>query len=277
MTLFVLIAAAMTALAVVWLWHGLNANPSRSPSRRHANAQALRQLAAELEDQRARDLLSDADYRAARGDLERRALSDAALADTVPGIATHRRTTALLLAGVLPCAALLLYGAVGEPKALAEPERSAISAAELQDHMRRNPDDARGWILLARQQMDANRFGEAVASYERAIAVSPRKAARDPQVWCELADAVALAQGGKLAGRPAELIARALALDPAFPRALEMAGSAAIEARDYRAALGYWQPLLAQLEPDSTEHAQLSRALVRVNALAGTASAPTEP
>jgi cytochrome c-type biogenesis protein CcmH len=125
--------------------------------------------------------------------------------------------------------------------------------------------------------MDANRFGEAVASYERAIAVSPRKAARDPQVWCELADAVALAQGGKLAGRPAELIARALALDPAFPRALEMAGSAAIEARDYRAALGYWQPLLAQLEPDSTEHAQLSRALVRVNALAGTASAPTEP
>jgi cytochrome c-type biogenesis protein CcmH len=70
-------------------------------------------------------------------------------------------------------------------------------------------------------------------------------------------------QGGRLAGKPHELIDRALALDAAHPRALEMAGSAAYEAGDFRGAARHWKQLLTLLPANSTEHAQLAAAIAR--------------
>jgi cytochrome c-type biogenesis protein CcmH len=100
------------------------------------------------------------------------------------------------------------------------------------------------------------------AAYRSALDASV-KVLPDPMIWCEYADALGMAQGGRLAGRPRELIDRALALDPAHPRALEMAGSAAYEAGDFRGAARYWQQLLARLPAASPEHAQLAAAVAR--------------
>lgn len=133
----------------------------------------------------------------------------------------------------------------------------------LEAHLARTPRDARGWMLLARQHFAADRYDDAARAYERALAAS-RKVAQDPQAWCELADALAMAQGGRLAGRPRELIDKALALKGSHPRALEMAGSAAYEARDYGRALLYWGTLLAQLDPQSREHRELRAAVERL-------------
>lgn len=128
------------------------------------------------------------------------------------------------------------------------------------------PRDGRAWVLDAREKLQANRYLEAAESYEKGIAGS-RKVAGDPLVWCELADALGMAQGGSLAGRPAELVQKALALGPTHPRALEMAGSVAYEARDYRRAALYWEQLLAQLPSGSGAHAELSAAIARTRSL----------
>ncbi len=101
-------------------------------------------------------------------------------------------------------------------------------------------------MLLARSDLDADRFDAAAASYRKAIAASPKVAA-DPDVWCEYADALGMTQGGSLAGEPRELVMRALTLEPDAPKALEMAGSAAWNKRDFAAAAAYWRQLLAQL------------------------------
>lgn len=130
------------------------------------------------------------------------------------------------------------------------------------------PQDGRGWILEARSRMEADRFGEAAEAYEKGLAAS-RKVAGDPQVWCELADALGMAQGGSLRGRPAELVAKALEINPNHPRALEMAGSAAYEAREYGRALAYWEPLLGQVTAGTREHAELSAAIERTRAARG--------
>jgi hypothetical protein len=61
-----------------------------------------------------------------------------------------------------------------------------------------NPRDGRAWALLAMLEFEADRF-------ERAVSTSPKVAA-DPAVRCEYADALGMAQGGSLAGRPTELI-----------------------------------------------------------------------
>ena len=127
-------------------------------------------------------------------------------------------------------------------------------------HLARNPRDGRGWVLLARIELDGDRFAAAADAYRKALDASA-KVARDPGVWCEYADALAMAQGGVLAGRPRELIERALALDPRHARALEMAGGAAFEAGDFAAAVRNWRQLLAMMPAGTPAYRELDLAI----------------
>jgi cytochrome c-type biogenesis protein CcmH len=72
-----------------------------------------------------------------------------------------------------------------------------------------------------------------------------------------------MAQGGSLAGKPTELIGRALSIDGGNARALEMAGSAAWERRNFRMASAYWKDLLARMPPGTPAHAELATAIER--------------
>ena len=171
----------------------------------------------------------------------------------------------------------LLYLKLGASRALAE-ERVADAATsastravadareDLVAQLAHNPRDSRGWVLLARLELGSDRFAEAAAAYERAL--ENGKAANDTALWCEYAEAVALAQGGRLAGRPREIVGRALARDPTHAQALEFAGSAAVEAGEYRVAASHWRMLLAQMADDPGESAALRAALARVELLA---------
>ena len=145
----------------------------------------------------------------------------------------------------------------------------------LRERLERQPRDARAWVLYGRIQTELDRFSEAALGFEKALALSP-KVAKDPAVWCEYADAVAMTQDGKLAGRPRELIDRALALDLDHPKALEMAGSAEYEQGRYKEALGYWRPLLAKLEPGSRMHRELGAAIERTERLSAATPAAAE-
>lgn len=185
---------------------------------------------------------------------------------------------ALLLSAALAAAvAAALRTPMPQPQAEAAPVGAPHDAAgyraALARYLERHPRDGRGWVLLAMAELDAGRWGEAAAAFEKAVAVSPKVAA-DPAVWCEWADALGMAQGGRLAGRPTELIERALALRPAHPKALEMAGSAAYERRDFKQAVAYWQRLLPQLSAGSPAHGELSAAIARAERLARTALPP---
>jgi cytochrome c-type biogenesis protein CcmH len=181
----------------------------------------------------------------------------------------------------LAAALTLLMVAVAREDAARRQEEASAPAAfdawstgdpalirKLETHLEQTPRDGRGWVMLARLHFAADRYEAAAHAFERALAVS-RKVAQDPQVWCELADALGMAQGGRLAGRPRELIDRALGLKGNHPRALEMAGSAAYETREYDRALLYWEPLLAQLDPQSREYGELQAAVERLRRVAG--------
>ena len=145
--------------------------------------------------------------------------------------------------------------------------------SRLRAHLEQQPRDARAWVILARLQADADRFTEAAQAYEKALALRS-KVASDPAVWCEYADVLGMTQGGRLAGRPRELIDRALALNPNHPKALEMAGSAEYAQGDYASALRFWRPLLAALAPGSQAHNELAAAIRRAEHLAATALPP---
>jgi cytochrome c-type biogenesis protein CcmH len=277
---FVAAAIAMCVIALAFVVPSLWRRRSpRGASVQAANLEVQRSRLAELERERAIGALRDDEYAAAVADVQRSALREAG--EACPPAPSSARLAAAVVAVALPLASIVLYQRFGEPTALESAAPAAGSASDpLVAHLARQPDDGRAWVLLARNEADAGRYADAVNAYEKAIALSP-KIARDAGVWAELADALGMAGGGRLAGRPRELVERALALDPTHPRVLEMAGSAAYEARDFGTAARYWRELAQRItEPEA--RAELDAAIARADRLARTAlplraEAPVRP
>lgn len=130
----------------------------------------------------------------------------------------------------------------------------------LAERLQENPNDADGWLRLARAR---EVLGEAEASREalrRAVAAAPER------VDARLALAFNLA-GPTVTSRdplPVEAAAefgRVLELEPNHPQALWFTGRAAYEAGDKSAAAAAWKRLLAQLPPGSPEAAELTQRL----------------
>jgi len=271
---FWIVAAAMVGVALAFVLPRLLSRkpPQRGTSRAALNAEVCRGQLADLERERASGALAIADYAAARAEIERRVLVDAAF-DERPAARGGGRKAAMAIALALPVAAVILYFVFGNPEAIdvsPTTAQGALTAAsdpaafrrQLDAHLAANPRDGRGFVARARLDMAEDRYAEAAASFAKAIEVAP-KVARDADVWCEYADALGMAQGGTLAGKPTELIGRALAIDGRNAKALEMAGSAAYERADFRAAAAYWTDLLARMTPGTPAYAELATAIQR--------------
>jgi cytochrome c-type biogenesis protein CcmH len=270
---FWLAVAAMIAVALAFVLPRLVSRkaPGRGASRAALNADVYRGQLADLDYERASGALTKADYDAARSELQRRLLADVASEERPAGRGSSRVASAVV-ALLLPLAAIGLYFVFGNPEAIDMSPATVqdLSAAsdpvafrrQLDAHLAANPRDGRAFVALARLDMAEDRFTEAAANFARALDVAP-KVARDADVWCEYADALGMAQGGALAGKPTELIGRALSIDGRNAKALEMAGSAAYERRDFRMAATYWTDLLAQMPPGTPAYAELATAIQR--------------
>ena len=180
---------------------------------------------------------------------------------------------ALLL--LIPSAAVVLYMRLGNPAA-GEPAHAAATDGRnpheiadtqivamvdsLAQRLKARPDDADGWALLARSYQALGRFPEAADAYAHADALIPDNAA----LLADYADVLAMAQGRKLAGKPAALAQRALAIDPNHRKALALAATAALEARDLDGALAYWRRLLAQFPQASDDAKQVTAIIAEI-------------
>ena len=123
--------------------------------------------------------------------------------------------------------------------------------ARLAARLEKEPQDAKGWVMLARAQLVMGRFDRASAAYAKSTALLPN----DAQLLADYADALAMAQGGRLFGKPEQLVARALRLDPNNAKALALAGTIAFGDKDYALAIRHWQRLRALL-PAGSEFAK---------------------
>ena len=121
------------------------------------------------------------------------------------------------------------------------------AADKLAKRLKEKPNDAIGWELLARSFAELHQYAHAVTAFEEATKRNPR----DAQLLADYADAAAMANERRFDGKPAELIERALKMDPKQPKALWLAGTVAYEARDFRKALTLWKRLIEVVPADS--------------------------
>ena len=275
MTGFLVAAAALVAITLLFLLVPLlRQRTAAAHSRSAINAGIYRDQLDELERDFAAGGLDRADYEESRRELQRRLLEDAGAAEA-GGTAAQRpaRRSALLIGLAVPIAAGLIYFALGNIPALSpqSAQQPKITAQQIEDmvarlaeRMEKNPDDPKGWVMLARSYKAMGRYEEATRAFGKAEPLVNE----DPNLLSEYAEALALSTGGSLRGRPSELLLRALKLDPDFPDALVLAGTAAYEREDFATAAGYWERLLRQLPPDSEDAQSLSESIRKARAAA---------
>lgn len=168
------------------------------------------------------------------------------------------------------------YAATGSPTGLEPAPAPPVENAEQQiaamvdrlaERLKAQPDDVEGWKKLARSRTVQGRPVEALQAYRKAAQLEPD----DAGLLADLAVALANANQRRFDGEPAELIARALRLDPKHPKTLAIAGAVAFDRKDYRGAVRYWEQL-AKVEPaDSPLAPQIRQSIAQARELAGMA------
>lgn len=274
MIVFWLLSTTLLALAVLLLMPALlGRRHLKDIDRDQQNVAIAQQRLGELEAAQVEGSVAADELTQARRDIEDALLTD--LDDEAtpqrPAAATASGYWAVAVALGLPVAASGLYLMLGEPRALAPTAITADVAAQqagessgdaqsieaavnvLEQRLQSAPDDPEGWFVLARSYMFLKRYDEAVSAFENLH----RLVGDDPGMLVRYADAAAMASGGRIAGRPFELVQRALAVDPNQPQGLWLAGMGAAEQGDHASALGYWRRLEPLLENDVASLAEI--------------------
>jgi len=229
--------------------------------RDEANLQILRDQLVELDADLNNGVLSGEQYESARAELERRVLDESQKGGAAAQrTQTGRRWLAPALTGVLmPVVAIALYSQLGSNEGLdvdayvqrqaseITPDKVEQMTRQLAEHLEANPGDVEGWAMLGRAYKALQKFEASAGAWGRAAALQPDNA----DVLTDYAEALGLAAQGDLRGEPTRLLMRALQADPTNTKALALSGGAAFGRADYKAAIEYWQKLLALSASDT--------------------------
>lgn len=260
MTVFILLAGLLVAGALFWILPPLFRAGGRAQREQAEQSQlvlaVLREQLAELDADLAAGRIDAATHAKSREEVERRALEEGEAATERAQSADTRaeRSWAVALALSVPVLAVAGYLAFGEPEGL-DPanvvaqqgfskEQIADMVGKLEARLQQEPDNAEGWMMLARTYTVLQDFPKAVVAYEKLLKLEPN----EPDVYADWADVVAATQG-TVVGEPEELAAKALAIAPAHPKALALVGTAAYQKGDYTAAAAHWEKILEQIPP----------------------------
>jgi cytochrome c-type biogenesis protein CcmH len=152
--------------------------------------------------------------------------------------------------------------------------RVKVQVEVLSAQVQAQPDDEAAWERLGLSHAALGHRAEALEALRRAQGLRPD----DATVLAELALAIVVADRKDMSDEPARLVARALALEPANPKALALAGTLALQRKDYATAIQHWEALARIEPPDSPVGRQLQASLTearkRVDVVQRTASAP---
>jgi len=286
MLTFWIIAALFILLALWFVLPPLlqKTDNNQADDLRAANVLIYRDQFQEMEADLKNGLINEEQYQQDKEELERRLLEDVKVTQSGSSPLPATRKFAYGVAAAIPIGVIAFYLTVGNPKALSPslptaegPARASQQGGSMSDQqiaanveklakrLEQNPNDAAGWLMLARSYSSMERFSDAASAYARAIALNDG----DATVWVDYAQALALSNGRLLAGKPTEAVNRALQLDPKNQKALALAGSAAFEVGEYQKAVDYWQKLLPLLPPGSEIAQAVSDEMAKAKKLAG--------
>jgi cytochrome c-type biogenesis protein CcmH len=151
------------------------------------------------------------------------------------------------------------------PQAQSMPAPDVLAmVAKLEQHMREDPDDLAGWLMLGRSYLALQRMDDAVHAYDRAH----RLDGKSTEAALGLGEAVSLRAGGQISPEASALFEDALKLEPNNPKALLYGGFSAATRGDRALARTRWQAL-KDLHPPPQIEQMLDARIAELGSAAG--------
>ena len=289
MTLFVLIAVGMVAIALAAVLIPLLRGSTPGVLREATNVAILRDQLRELDADLYAGTMPRDRYDQAKQELLQRALEESKSVEAVAARAPQSAAwTAAVLGSTLPIAALLLYLALGNHDAFAPLAVQSKPAGEhkvtrqdiealaekLAAKLKDDPANVDGWVMLARTYQALDRNEDSARAFDRAVALLPDNA----DLLADYADLLATIDGG-FREKSVQLVEQALKADPRHWKALALAGTAAFNRKDYKMAVGYWERMKATVPPTSPLAGSIDASIAEARELGGlkAAAAPAAP
>jgi cytochrome c-type biogenesis protein CcmH len=270
MTLWFVFALMTVAAIFAVLWPLGRAD---RPQNDGSEATVYRDQLAEIDRDMAAGTIGAAEAEAARVEISRRLL---AAADhqrdplTVSSTGLRRFAAVVALVG-LPIVAVAFYLPLGSPQLgdfpLAQRIRTPDATqpldnlvAQVQAHLEKNPNDGRGWNVLAPVLARLGRYDEAVQAYHNSITYNGESAERR----ADLGEALAAAANGVVTSEAKAEFERAVALNADEVKASYFLGVAAEQDGRANDAASIWRAMLAKAPADAPWRPLVQAALTRV-------------
>jgi cytochrome c-type biogenesis protein CcmH len=251
MTLWSLFAL-MTAMAIFAVLWPLARN--KGMRRSGSDLAVYRDQLEEIQRDRAAGQIGDVEAEAAKVEVSRRLIGAAEAATPGPlpaATATwHRRLVAVIALVVLPLGAGGLYLKVGSPELPGQP--LAARAANVQNpsidrlvgqveaHLVANPEDARGWEVIAPVYLRLGRFDDAVKARRNLLRLGGETAERQS----DLGEALVGTANGLVTAEAKTAFERAVALDAQDVKARYFLGLAAEQDGHRADAVSIWRAMV---------------------------------
>jgi cytochrome c-type biogenesis protein CcmH len=223
-------------------------------------------------------LIGKTEAQAARVEISRRLLAadaaaQAAPAPSNPAAATWRRRAVALVALVLlPAGAATLYLRIGSPELAsatfaAEQNASAgrqasveAMVAKVEAHLQQNPNDGRGWEVLAPVYLQLGRYTDSVNAWRNVLQLLGENAERE----ANLGESLMAEANGIVTDAAKAAFVRAVTLDSTIVSARYYLGIAAEQDGQRDKAAKIWRDLIADAPPGAHWLGQVRTALARV-------------
>ncbi len=246
--------ALLTGAAVFAVLWPLSRTPS-VPDTGELDVAFYKAQAAEIERDKSRGVISDAEAEVARNEAARRLMAANARERAMKMSPTQFAPRAVALGAMLfiPLVTLGVYTKVGQPNLPDEPLETRLKAspgkmdmataiARIEQHLVADPNDLRGWQVIAPIYMRLGRSDDA----ERAYANILRLQGPSGGTYSGLGEAQVAGASGMVTADAKASFEHAIALDPKSPRAAFYLGLAAEQDGDKPKALTLWRKLVAE-------------------------------
>ena len=182
-----------------------------------------------------------------------------------------KKTISIILLLVIPVFVISVYSFIGAPNSIEKlvlvsdlkntksDSEKLVSVEQMLKRVERrlldDPNNSDDWLMLANSYVVLKRYPEAIRALENLY----RLKGDDPSLLFRYADVLAMANSGIFAGKPSELIKKALQLDPQNTMGLWLAGLVAYEEGEVKKAINYWENVLPKLEIGSEEEKNIRK------------------
>ncbi|MFA9473491.1 MAG: c-type cytochrome biogenesis protein CcmI [Filomicrobium sp.] len=224
--------AALVAAVIAVLVRPMLSDRDDGASTEEADLAVYRDQLAEIEAERDRGQIEEAEAESARRELARRLIRRSDDAQRTRGVAAKRTGTstsfgmAYATAVSIPLISLAIYLSLGSPSMPGMPQSARLQSypgggtinelvAKVEAQLRETPEDGRGWDAIAPVYLRLQRFDDAARAYAQAI----RLLGETPRRLRGFAEATVQANNGIVVDRARKAYAQILQLEPKNPEA----------------------------------------------------------